>query len=233
MRRRSRLAALGAVVLGLTPLAAGAQGGGSTPITVPGGIAMPSPSPRPLIGFGSLGEAPRHEGTRGTHQPFDRSGFLLRQSGVGLLAGSSWVEPFAVPVPTPVPYPVPYYYPARVRRAPEPTPPAKPYNAADSKTLFIGEGADGGAGVMRIERSGTDSLRLTWRGSVRPVREARFFLADSSQRPLASRTVHADAPTAVFAIGALEAAVAYTGLTVIYADGATVTNLVPHRPVMR
>jgi hypothetical protein len=107
--------------------------------------------------------------------------------------------------------------------------PGKPYDPTKSKTLIVGEGADGGAGVMRIDRVGPDSVRLTWRGSVRPIREARFFLADSARRALATQMVSADQPTAVFSLEARADAIAFTGLTVIFADGATVTNLVPWR----
>jgi hypothetical protein len=41
--------------------------------------------------------------------------------------------------------------------------------------------------------------------------------------------VSADQPTAVFSLEARADAIAFTGLTVIFADGATVTNLVPWR----
>ena len=156
-----------------------------------------------------------------------RSGF-----GSSFLFGSTVIERVPAAVPTVVPYAVPYYYPVRVpvrTRPSEPTAPATPYNPANSKTLIIGAGVDGGGGVMRIERLGSDTLRLTWRGTLRPIREAWAFLADSLRQPLRRLPVTLATPSALFTIGGLERQIAYTGLTVVYADGATTTTLVPYR----
>jgi hypothetical protein len=146
-----------------------------------------------------------------------------------VLLGSTFVQPQPVPVPTPVPYPVPYYYPVRVRRpANEPAAPVTPYDPAKSRTLTIGAGADGGGGVMRIQPLGDTAVRVTWLGSVRPIREARIFLADSLRQSLRSQSVTAAAPSALFRTGELEPQLAFTGLTIVYADGATATTLVPY-----
>ena len=133
-----------------------------------------------------------------------------------------------------IPYAVPYYVPVPVATYPAPAhtpaPPPEPYDPTKSRMLTIGAGADGGGGVMRIERVDDRTLRLTWRGTAQPVREARFFLADSTQRSLRSARVDADSPSALFEIAGLEPRIAYTGLTVVFADGSVQTTLVPYPP---
>jgi hypothetical protein len=132
---------------------------------------------------------------------------------------------------TVVPYAVPVYVPMPVTVQPQWAPvPQKRYDPTKSRMLTIGEGADGGGGVMRIERLENNMLRLTWRGSERPIREARIFIADSSQKSLRSARVDNDTPSALFEIADFDGKIAFTGLTVIYADGAVQTTLVPYPP---
>ncbi len=183
-----------------------------------GTLPQPEP-PRPLIGDGRI-----HGGRVFGHG-------LGRLTKLGLLrAGffdapyySQPVIPYQVPVYVPVPVPVwtrEYVGPA--------APPAKPYDPKKSRMLTIGGGADGGGGVMRVERLADSVLRVTWLGNVRPVREARLFLADSAQRPLRSALVDSVTTSAVFRISGLESQIAYTGLTVFFANGAIETTLVPY-----
>jgi hypothetical protein len=126
------------------------------------------------------------------------------------------------PVPVPVYVPVPY-----ATRPTEPAPPRKPYDPAKSRMLTIGGGADGGGGVMRIEPVSDSLVRLTWLGNPRPIREARLFLADSAQHQLRSARVDSVTPSVLFDLTPWRADVAYAGLTIHFADGATQTTLVP------
>ncbi|HJU72749.1 MAG TPA: hypothetical protein VJ717_03315 [Gemmatimonadaceae bacterium] len=141
-----------------------------------------------------------------------------------------WVETgVAYEVPVYVPVPVPTYVTPRYWEAP-PKAPAKPYDPAKSKMLTIGGGADGGGGVMRIEPLPGKTVRLTWRGSTRPIKEARFFLADSGHRSIRSARVDGETPSAIFELADIESRVAYTGLSVVFADGSQQTTLVPYPP---
>jgi hypothetical protein len=80
---------------------------------------------------------------------------------------------------------------------------------------------------MRIERPSADSLRVTWLGAHRPIREARLFLADSTRKSLQSRTVTAGQPMALFTLAMQGGPAAFVGLKVVFADGSTRTTLVP------
>jgi len=219
--------ALGMCVAIVAPARAEAQRGGGRSGPPPGVLVNPQPA-KPTVGFGTLNrndgrgrDGDRHR-DRGARSPLVRSGF-----GSTFLLGSTLAQPQVVPVPTPVPYPVPYYYRMRARRpANESVGPAVPYDPAKSKTLIIGAGTDGGGGVMRIQQLGDSVLKLTWRGSDRPIREARFFLADSLRQPLLSQVVTAATPSAQFSIRDLGQEL-FAGLTTVFANGATVTNLVP------
>lgn len=203
---------MGGVFVVVAPLAALAQGRIVRP-SPPGPIGVTLPSPPP----------PRLE-----HRP--RSDDRFRH-GIGI--GGAWSYPIVVgsssyTAPQPVPYPVPVYYPVRVREPrPEPVVPAIPYNPATSRAVMIGGGGDGGAGVMNIERLQRDSLHVTWRGALRPVREARLFLADANQQSLAARFVTLDRPDARFSRRGLPRPATYMGLAVTYADGSMQTWLVP------
>jgi hypothetical protein len=132
-----------------------------------------------------------------------------------------------------VPYAVPYYVPVPVyvrsyRYRGDTTAPVTKYDPAKSKTLIIGAGADGGGGVMRIQRLDHSVLRLIWLGSMRPVREAQLFLADSLRYPLRTQSVDSARPIADFTVSGFEREIAFAALTVVYADGVTVTTLVPY-----
>ena len=106
----------------------------------------------------------------------------------------------SAPAPVYVPYPVPYYYPVPASAPEPPKPPPRPYNPEVAHLTVVGGGHDGGGGVMRIERPSTDSLRVTWLGTPRAIREARLFLADSTRTSLQSRTVTTGQPVALFAL---------------------------------
>ena len=229
-----------ALVLGL-PLGAEGQVVGRT-TAQPSPMIMRAPSPLPTIRMGSVPQSsPGVVGWRDGHS-FDRPNWSgvancwdgrihcggFRRHGV-FSNIPYWIEtavPYEVPVYVPVP--VPTYVTPRYWEAPKA--PAKPYDPAKSKMLTIGGGADGGGGVMRIERLEGKMLRLTWRGSTRPVKEARFFLADSVHRPIRSARVDAETPSALFELADIETRVAYTGLTVMFADGSQQTTLVPYPP---
>jgi hypothetical protein len=218
-----------------------------------GTASVPRPAPGPLTGFGTVLQGghrgPTWDGRRGGAWSGPRQGqnphnFVpCFDGGLRCVGGNTWLGrsrtgyyayPYAygydystaIPyqVPVYVPYPVAYPQPAY---AAAPAEPAKPYNPANSRMLTIGGGADGGGGAMRIECVDTATLRLTWLGSTRPVREARLFLADSLQQTLRAQPVDLTTPSALFKLTGLTPRVAYTGLTVIYADGATQTTLVP------
>lgn len=128
-------------------------------------------------------------------------------------------------VPT-APQVVPVYIPvpAAPRRERAPTPPPVPYDPTKARLLTIGGGADGGAGVMRISRISEDSVRITWLGNIRPVREARLFVAAATHAPLASSVVTAERPSATLR---LHADTEFVGLTTSFADGSVATALVP------
>jgi len=227
---------LGILLAALAPAYTGAQSGDGRSVP-PGVYAPPRPASRQLVGFGTLrNDDGRHDrpSMEDRGRLDGRAHFRTSRSGFGspFLFGSTVIERAPAPVPIVVPYAVPYYYPVRVpvrARPTEPPAPATPYNPANSKTLIVGAGVDGGGGVMRIERLGDDTLRVTWRGTLRPIREAWAFLTDSLRQPLRRLPVTLATPSALFTIGGLERQIAYTGLTVVYADGATTTTLVPYR----
>lgn len=155
-------------------------------------------------------------------------------------AGRWWALPYAVQtgvvtgVPVPVPYAVPYpvysgyaapY--AAAPAAPKPAPP--PYDPRKASVRVIGVGADGGAGVMRIERIEPDSLRVVWLGAKRPVREARLFVADGAYQPLRSVAVDGDRREGRFRLDGLAGPAEYAGVAIVHADGSRMTVLVPLR----
>jgi hypothetical protein len=147
--------------------------------------------------------------------------------------GGRWVLPYVVennvgmpvPVPYPVAVPVPYAVPVR----PEPPkPPPVPYDPTKAIMRIIGGGADGGGGVMRLTRVGSDSLQIVWLGTTRPVREARLFVADQAYQPLRSLVVTESRREARFRIGGTkDGAVAFAGVAIVHADGSRKTVLVP------
>jgi hypothetical protein len=177
----------------------------------PIGVTLPSPPPVPMP------HPDRSMGYRGL-LPFVRDWSYAIS-----------IDP-RVYAPTPAPYPVPYYYrvpvsvPARVE-AERPAPP--PYDPTRARMLTIGGGADGGGGVMRIDRVTSDSLRVTWLADIAPVRRAALFLADSLHVPLVQHPVTLDHPVSHFTLRGLTRPGAFVGLTVSYADGSVRTTLVP------
>jgi hypothetical protein len=226
---RTRTALL--VVATLLPASIFAQRGGARPTGPIGPVIVRPPVAHPQVGFGAL-EGPRPTTPRVAPRPRSIRGFGIAPFGAralgGFLYGPTVVETQpapAAPPPAPVTY---YYYPVPVAPS-EPPPPEPPYDPAKSRTLLISEGVDGGAGVMTIEHLAGDSLRLTWRGSVEPIRSAQLFLADSMQQPLRARAIDVQSRSATFWLGDITPAVAYSGLTVVSARGAMATTLVPYR----
>ena len=152
---------------------------------------------------------------------------MLFRSSYPFIVGGT--QQYAAPVteaePAPRYYPVPVPV-ARYTREPEVPPP--PYDPTRARMVVIGAGRDGGGGVMRIVRLSGDSLRVTMLDLNRPVREAKFFLADSMQRAMRTHVVDLDHPEVLFNLTGLDRPISYTGLTVVFADGSTRTTLVPY-----
>jgi hypothetical protein len=142
---------------------------------------------------------------------------------------------FSIGYPFAIPVFVPFFYGTTVERYVETAPEAyyepEPSRAA-SKLIVIGGGTGGGGDALTIETVG-DSVRLQWLGAGRAAREVKLFVADSAQRPLATRSASPSAPTATFEVATLSAPVAYAGVTVTFADGVTSTTLVPYRSGQR
>ncbi len=147
-----------------------------------------------------------------------------------------WNVPYVVTSPqvvqtVPSTYAVPYYYPvpvARRVREPEPRPAPVPYDPSRSRMVVIGSGADGGGGVLRWQRLGGDSVRVTWLGAARAVSSAKLVIADSLQTELVARGADALKPVVLIARPAAQAV--YVGVAVTFADGAMHTTLVPLTP---
>lgn len=138
---------------------------------------------------------------------------------------------FSIGYPFVIPVYVPFFYGTTVERYVEPA--AESYyepepTRAASKLIVIGAGTGGGGDALTIETV-ADSVRLQWLGAGRPAREVKLFVADSAQRPLATRSASPSAPTATFEVATLSAPVAYAGVTVTFMDGVTSTTLVPYR----
>ena len=213
----------GALIAAALPLKAGAQA--RTGAGVPAGriavtrAAPPVTTTPPQGGrFGSQ-HWPVHSGRPVMNRAWGLAG------AYPIVVGSQYQQ--AAPPPVYVPYPVPYYYPTPAPVPEEPKAPPRPYNPEIAHMTVIGAGADGGGGVMRIARTGADSVSLTWLGTTRPIREARLFLADADRLSLESRVVTQSSPVALFALAPRPAQVAYLGLKVVYKDGSTRTTLVP------
>ncbi len=242
MLRPSVSVSLG-VLLGVTLSAQlDAQMVGRAPGRSGGGLSAPRPSTQAPMVFRSP-PVRRFDGRFGNDFGGFNGGRHFRGKNFGSCVNGfcglsqRWLSDVPYVTDTYVPYAVPYYVPVPVggvyqpaAPAPAPETPRKPYDPTKSRMLTIGAGADGGGGVMRIERVDDRTLRLTWRGSAQPIREAKLFLADSVQRTLHSTRVDADTPSALFEISGIEPIVAYTGLTVVFADGSVQTTLVPYPP---
>jgi len=117
-----------------------------------------------------------------------------------------------------------YYGPTYAEPASESYEPAR----APSKLIVVGGGTAGGGDALTVETLG-DSVRLSWLGANRPVREVKLFVADSAHRELATRSASPTAPTATFEVATLSAPVAFAGVAVTFADGVMTTTTVPYR----
>ncbi|MFN8574278.1 MAG: hypothetical protein U0132_19665 [Gemmatimonadaceae bacterium] len=243
MRRLGRGISLGVAWCALSaPLMAQVHGGHTNGFGTLGGTR---PDASTLSGFGSL---------RSMQRPAERMGGYGAQGGERMTGGRGYSIPGAsslsprfsrpwgypvvvgtapsatVTVPVPVPYYVPVPVPAASSNATVPAEPPPRYDPTRSRMTVIGKGADGGGGVMRIDRLSNRSVRLTWLANERPTREATLFLADANQQPLAVREVDLLHREAVFILTEGKN-VAYTGLTVVFKDGASRTTLVPFADV--
>ena len=139
--------------------------------------------------------------------------------------------PFAIPVYVPYFYDATYYgstYESDGGTANEPYAPESERAYAPSKLIVIGGGTGGGGDALTVETI-ADSVRLTWLASGRAAREVMLFVADSTQRRLATRSTSPAAPAATFEVATLSAPVAYAGVAVTFADGVTSITLVPYR----
>lgn len=215
MDTRRTVQLLGILLVSVSAVAEGqARPSGTRPGPI--GVVLPSPSPRIGGGAPGLGR-PIHGG-----RP------VFRRFG-GLWSYPIVVEsPYAAPVP--VPYPVPYYVPLRIPSAAlgtRPTAPSVPYDPEKARITIIGSGADGGGGILQIERIGGDTIEVRWRGTERPIRRAEVFLADSSRRPIQQRAVTVESAVARFDLEGLARPAAFAGVTVVFGDGATTMTLVP------
>ena len=240
--RSNRVQTLGIALVAVLPMVAHGQMVSRSSAGSPVTLSAPRPSSLPPVQMGSLPQRTfdrygngfgHRNGTRDGFPPIGSCSIRLancfsRRFPSALVAvpyETGTLVEYAVPVPVYVPVPVhpPLW-------APAPEKPLPPYDPTKSSMLTIGEGADGGGGVMRIDRLENNTLRLTWRGSARPIREARLFIADSSRKSLRSARVDMDTPSALFEIADFVGKIAYTGLTVVFADGAKQTTLVPYPP---
>lgn len=240
MRLVGQIGSLGFALWAMSStLGAQVHGGHAPGFGTLGGARPQSPT---LSGFGSLRPSPTHPDRQGINgmdvrMPAGRgysipgfvspAGRAARPWGYPYAAGRTLTAPVTVPVPVPVPYYVPVPTPpATSTNLAMPAEPPPRYDPTRSRMTVIGSGADGGGGVMRVERQSNRAVRLTWLASERPVREATLFVADADQRPLAVRGVDLLHRQATFTLTDW-GRVAYAGLTVIFTDGATRTTLVP------
>ena len=206
-------------------------GSGSNGGTSYGGSAFTSGS---MNGFG-------HRFGPGTSRRW-RPGYSRPGAGFGCSVGcvsfgvgtrsSRFYGSFVVGYPFAVPIYVPYFYSSTYQTYAEPVVeayvPEPETEHAASKLIVIGGGTGGGGDALTIETVG-DSVRLSWLGANRPAREVKLFVADSAQRPLATRSASPASPTATFEVATLSAPVAFAGVTVTFADGVTTTTTVPYR----
>jgi hypothetical protein len=153
--------------------------------------------------------------------------------GLGGRSGAFYGS-FMIGYPFAVPIVVPYFAGATYERYTETVvdhydsePEPEPARGA-SKLIVIGGGTGGGGDALTVETV-ADSVRLSWLGAGRAAREVTLFVADSTQRRLATRSASPSAPSATFEVATLSAPVAYAGVAVTFADGVTSITLVPYR----
>jgi hypothetical protein len=227
MSSSHRTTTLGLLLWALLPAFAGAQG-------------VVRPAPRARIGVTlppSLAGGMRGSGHGGSWQGrADHGGrqrFPDHRFGRGFSFPLIVTTPFESSPTAAAAQPVPYYYPVPVpaySASPRPEPEKRalpPYNPANSRSVIIGAGADGGGGVMRIAQRSSDTLQITWLGTTRPTRRVTLFLADEMHLPLKTRVIGLDHREVLFALTSLERPAVYAGLSVVFADGSTQTTLVP------
>jgi hypothetical protein len=75
--------------------------------------------------------------------------------------------------------------------------------------------------------AGRDSLRVTWLGALRPVRDARAVVTDSLHVELVSHPVSVGIPVTLRAPRQASLLAVYVGVAVTHADGSRMTTLVP------
>jgi hypothetical protein len=176
-------------------------------------------------------------GTRFFRPPYARWG-VGAGCGFGCIRGGARSGRFFGSFLMGYPFAVPYYYGPPVYSEPMVdrygetdvdayAPEAEPAHSA-SKLIVIGGGTGGGGDALTVETI-ADSVRLTWLGAGRAAREVTLFVADSTQRRLATRNASPSAPTATFEVATLSSPVAYAGVSVTFTDGVTTTTLVPYQ----
>jgi hypothetical protein len=157
----------------------------------------------------------------GSYQTGYRRGFVA--GGYKHHFGSFVGYPFWVPVVWPY-FDYGYYGTAAYSEAAvESYAPAR----APAKLIVVGSGSASGGDALTVETAG-DSVRLSWLGANRPVREVKLFVVDSARRELATRSASPSAPVATFEVATLSAPVAFAGVTVTFADGVMTTTTVPY-----
>jgi hypothetical protein len=160
--------------------------------------------------------------------------FGARYCGTTLFFGFPYVvSPYVVPVPLPMDVTDQSSYYAQPAPseplAPAPAPRSTDTSFAHSKLIIVGGESGRGGDALTIEQLGDSVLRLTWLGSIRPIREARVFVADSTQRTLRSQRVDVKTPSALFETRELRRRIAYAGVAVTFTDGVMSTTMVPVR----
>ena len=191
----------------------------------------------PGYGNGVMGGAPGQRFTPGA-APRSHSGYTRLGAGMSCYGGcftsgvggsrkhffGSFVVgyPFWVPVMWPY-FDYGYYSTTYTEPAVESYAPAR----AAAKLIVVGGGSASGGDALTVETEG-DSVRLSWLGANRPVREVKLFVADSAHRELATRSASPTAPVATFEVATLSAPVAFAGVTVTFADGVMTTTTVPY-----
>ena len=187
----------------------------------------------PGYGHGVMGGAPGQRFTPGT-VPRSQSGYNRLGAGMSCYGGcftggvggryKHFFGSFVAGYPYWVPYfDYGYYGTTYTEPAMESYAPAR----APAKLIVVGSGSASGGDALTVETEG-DSVRLSWLGANRPVREVKLFVADSAHRELATRSASPTAPTATFEVATLSAPVAFAGVTVTFADGVMTTTTVPY-----
>ena len=238
----------GTITVPRAPLAPYAQDGG-----LPRIVTEPRHQPRsyspsgPSSGHGraydrgsSYGNYPRRGGAY-RRPPYTRwgvgagCGYGCYRPGAGIHKGGFYGS-FLLGYPFAVPLYLPHYvvestqvqYEEATVEAYDARPEPQSYYTRPAAKLIVVGGGTGGGDAVSVETVG-DSVRLRWLGAGRSAREVRLFVADSARRELASRTASPSAPVATFEIVTLSAPVAFTGVSVTFTDGVTMTTVIPYQ----